>query len=259
MIIIFIILVFIIEWSLGGYVAMTCGITDASERIDLKNAFLSGEYSFNNNIEWRYCKTSNDDDNPYNGVQKILPQININDKWIRQCNGNSALNYVSTKHKKDDKITFSCINLKNGYYLVDCFWGEYVSNINKRLNYHCPDNGLIKGIQSFNNNGFKFECCRLISTSNNISAKAFDNPINNNDSENSNNITTINFILIVTLLVCLIIGCCISWMVFSSIICQPTLKPKKSYTTVDTSIDTSIDHNHSKNETKKLIKSVYNI
>ena len=122
-------------------------------------------------FKMRYCRSSS---STYRGLSsyQTLPYTDWDDYWIRGCGGNSALYYVYSYHdngKEDRRFQVRCADVgNNNVQLTDCGWyGYYPGNFDDRINMECPNNGVVRSIESYHDNGsedrkYKFECCRMI-------------------------------------------------------------------------------------------------
>ena len=139
--------------------------------------FINGMDSYHSNskedriFKMRYCRAS---DSTYRSKSsyQTLPYTDWDDYWIRGCGGNSAIDWVYSYHSNfyEDRIfRVRCADVgQNNVQLTDCGWhGYYPSNFDDRINMECPNNGIVRSIESYHDNHsedrkYKFECCRMI-------------------------------------------------------------------------------------------------
>ena len=138
--------------------------------------FLSGQLSKHWNLgedrlyNWYYCKVTNGN-NPFSGNARdvTVGGTEYDDHFIRGCGGKSALVDVKSWHdsgKEDRSFEFKCKDINDDYRLVQCGWTDWLNSFDERLDYQCPNNGVIRTLQSYHNNykedrRFAFECCKL--------------------------------------------------------------------------------------------------
>ena len=102
-----------------------------------------------------------------------LPITNYDEEWERGCGGNAALSRAQSHWSSttnDRQWTFRCTPLTSNYRMIDCQWTEYVNEWEGIMNYNCPNDGLLRTVQSIHDNTkedrrFRFECCRVIENS----------------------------------------------------------------------------------------------
>jgi len=136
--------------------------------------FLAGQYSYHSNnredrkFKWKYCKPDIADSSPLNS-KSTMSTTNYDDAWRRGCGTNRALYRAYSTHsnnKEDRQWSFSCATLDNQFALECADYTWYVNSYDGIVNYNCPGNGLIQGIESVHNNDredriWKFKCCRV--------------------------------------------------------------------------------------------------
>jgi hypothetical protein len=177
---VFVGLVDLLEVNGETYPSMSCGWTgynnwDSSQKVNLQSDFLAGQYSYHDNgkedrkYKWKYCKASGES-SMQKGSDIVLTGTWYNWSWRRGCGGNTALNYVYSNHdnvKEDRRFGFKCSQINNKYKLDECTWTtNWVNNWDSVLNFECNNNGLVRTVESYHDNGkqdrrWKFECCRL--------------------------------------------------------------------------------------------------
>lgn len=177
--------VLLVHCSGVNYVDMTCHTTgylnswDGKQNwINKDDIFLSGQYSVHDNdhedrrYKWDYCQLKSGED-PFSGGFRSdsfgLRNGLYDELWRRGCGGKSALVDVYSIHDnghEDRKFDFKCRSIKHAYRLEECKWTTYVNDYDNKVNYNCPDHGILRTVQSVHNNEhedkrWKFECCRL--------------------------------------------------------------------------------------------------
>eukprot|EP01084_Bolivina_argentea_P016936 31625_1 len=112
----------------------------------------------------RYCKTQ-----PSSISDKqTLPYTEYDASWKRGCGGGSAIFYAYSVHnndKEDRKFQFKCAVPSDDFILGSCEWGGYYPiNFDGDIDEDCPNNGVMRTIESYHSNShedrkFRFECC----------------------------------------------------------------------------------------------------
>ncbi|CAL1547709.1 unnamed protein product [Lymnaea stagnalis] len=74
------------------------------------------------------------------------------------------LDSVHDDHYEDRVWNFSCSVPPHGAYLTECEWSGYQNNFEEILEFQCPNESVITGIESVNDNGYEdrrwsFQCC----------------------------------------------------------------------------------------------------
>ena len=145
------------------------------------NYFLNGQYSYHDNkkedrlFKWRYCKPLS---SSFSFIStNSLSQTSYDSEWTKTCktiNDNSAINGIYSTHdnKKEDRLfTIYCGSFDSTIYLLDnCQWTNELNSWDGKLDYDCPENGVIRSYViklnllsfSFNLNLFLFVCLRII-------------------------------------------------------------------------------------------------
>eukprot|EP01083_Nonionella_stella_P031050 85057_1 len=149
---------------------------DASHDAIKGGYFLSGMESYHHNdvedrrFKWKFCKPSS---GSYIG-QEVMDETGYDSTWTKTCNvyngGNSAMiRAVSHHHNhyEDRRWTFTCGLLDNEEYdLVNCGWTGNLNEYDGELDFHCPNNGVIRGIHSWHNDVredriWRIDCCNI--------------------------------------------------------------------------------------------------
>ena len=162
------------------YVEMTCGSTGYLNNYDKRqnfinkdDIFLSGQYSVHSNnhedrrYKWDYCKPK-DGKNPFEST-RTLRDTQYDASFVRGCGGKSALVNVQSWHsnkREDRQFKFKCKTIKNDYRLANCEWTAWKNSYDKKVDYKCPNNGVIRTVESTHANSkedrrWRFVCCRL--------------------------------------------------------------------------------------------------
>ncbi|KAK3795192.1 hypothetical protein RRG08_056255 [Elysia crispata] len=83
------------------------------------------------------------------------------------CSHRQTLKNIYSVHdnrREDRRWRFSCANGPGGCQVRDCHWTGYVNGWDAPMNFVCPANYVISGLQSYHDNRredrlFKFKCC----------------------------------------------------------------------------------------------------
>ena len=168
----------------SNYPSMNCWQSDYVNDWDLgmnayndQYVFFNGIYSYHEDwrgdrrYKFRYCKPSDLTMTTAGSIN--LPTTIYDEEWERGCGGNSALSQAISHHdngKEDRQWVFRCTPLPQFYRITDCEWTGYMNEWDGIMNYDCPNDGLLRTIQSYHDNSkedrrFRFECCRVIENS----------------------------------------------------------------------------------------------
>ena len=172
--------VLLVHCSGVDYVDMSCERIEKDmqywEYGSYNEMFLSGQWSWHDNgledrwYVWYWCTVTNDN-NPFSGDARdvTVSGTEYDDDFQRGCGGKSALVNVKSRHdngKEDRSFWFKCKDINNDYRLEQCGWTGWLNSFDGDLDYECPNNGVIRTLQSYHDNHkqdrrWKFECCRL--------------------------------------------------------------------------------------------------
>eukprot|EP01084_Bolivina_argentea_P003177 5933_1 len=137
--------------------------------------FVAGMDSVHHNhyedrlFKWKYCRVP---DQILYGATSTLVETQYDEHFTRSCSNVYGLMVggKSMHHNfyEDRRWTFYCaddINHKR-YTFPNCGWTDWVNGYDAPVNFECPDNGVIRGIESVHNNYYedrlwKFECCNI--------------------------------------------------------------------------------------------------
>ncbi|KAK3795191.1 hypothetical protein RRG08_056254 [Elysia crispata] len=87
--------------------------------------------------------------------------------FLFECPLGQTLKNIFSVHdnrREDRRWRFGCANGPGGSLVGECFWTGYVNGWDAPMNFVCPVNHVISGLQSYHDNGkedrrFKFKCC----------------------------------------------------------------------------------------------------
>ncbi|XP_025096448.1 dermatopontin-like isoform X2 [Pomacea canaliculata] len=76
----------------------------------------------------------------------------------------SAISYLYRQYNDDHVYNFTCSPVTEGGRESGCSWSGYTNSIFEPVNYRCPTNSYIAGVDSyfnhpFQNRRFSFKCC----------------------------------------------------------------------------------------------------
>eukprot|EP01083_Nonionella_stella_P031052 85059_1 len=138
--------------------------------------FLSGMESYHSNsredrrFKWQFCKPSS---GSYIS-EAVMDETSYDSRFFRSCSvyngGNAAMIRAKSYHDndyEDRRWTFTCGLLDNEEYdLVNCGWTGNLNEYDGELDFHCPNNGVIRGIHSWHNDVredriWRIDCCNI--------------------------------------------------------------------------------------------------
>ncbi|GFS13758.1 hemagglutinin/amebocyte aggregation factor [Elysia marginata] len=87
--------------------------------------------------------------------------------FLFECPLGQVLNKIYSVHsnrREDRRWKFSCADGPGDCVLNDCHWTDYVNNWDAPMNFMCPTDYVVAGLQSYHDNRkedrlFKFKCC----------------------------------------------------------------------------------------------------
>ena len=160
--------VFIIDYGFGGYIQMSCWNSptngwDGGQHLNYAYEWLAGQYSYHSNhredriYRWRYCRPTHDIWSQYGG-DIGMGWTAYDSHWKKQCSGYRALKFIQSHHsnnKEDRQFYFKCRAVNPKYQLWNCGWTGYVNNWDSTINYNCPHNGILRGVESYHHNHYE--------------------------------------------------------------------------------------------------------